>query len=214
MKKSRSRKEYTETNLWQKIKPRRARVTAQQNNIVAINLTLLIIPKTGAQTFDVKPNRVVNVSRRGTERGKSGSEKALRIRRTVTSKKRGGWPPRTLYRATTGRGLDDPGQAGIHPTFSPTPRVPRIRSLPPRFDTVLKVVLPPSFYLPVVVPSLPTTSVTIEEDSLPPSPKGCPDTPPMRITELIRRMRYIIASVFRSVEWSSGLYKFLTHTAR
>lgn len=123
--------------MWQKIKPWRARVTVQQKSIVAINLTLLIILKASVQTFDVKSSRVVNVSRHGTGRGKSGSEKVLRIRRTVTSKKRGGkrrrgvgWSPHTLYRATTGRGLDDLGQAGIHPTFSPTLRVPRIGVFP------------------------------------------------------------------------------------
>lgn len=137
MKKSRSRKEYTEMNLCQKIKPRRVRVTAQQNNIVAINL--LIFPKTGAQTFDVKPSRVVNVSRRGTERGKSGSEKVLRIRRTVTSKKRGGIGPRApfIVRRQAG-GWTTPGKQTFTRPFHPLPRVPRIRSLPPRFDTVLK----------------------------------------------------------------------------
>lgn len=124
MKKSRSRKEYTETNLCQKIKPRRARVTAQQNNIVAINLTLLIIPKTGAQTFDVKPNRVVNVSRRGTERGKSGSEKVLRIRRTVTSKKRGVGPRAPFIVRRQAGGWTTPGKQAFTRPFHPLPECP------------------------------------------------------------------------------------------
>lgn len=51
--------------------------------------------------------------------------------------------------------------------FTHSPSAPH-RDLPPRFDTVLKVIPLPPFHLPVVVPSLPATAsaVTVDGDSL------------------------------------------------
>lgn len=118
----------------QKIKPRHARVAAQQNDIVAINLTLLIIRKASAQTFDVKSTS--GCQRFATWHGtwKIRKRKGSPYKTNCHEQEKGVAPPpptpRTLYRATTSRGLDDPGQAGIHPTFSPTPRVSRIGVFP------------------------------------------------------------------------------------
>lgn len=112
----------------------------------------------------------LSTSRGSARRGKLGSEKVLRgyIRRTVTSKKRG-LASRILYRvAVAGRGLDDPGRQAFTRPFHPLPEC-SASDLPPRFDTALKVILPPLSYLPVVVPSLPAAVVPAEKDSLPPS---------------------------------------------
>lgn len=187
----------------QKIKPRHAHV----NDIVAINLTLLIIPKASAQTFDSTQDCQRLATWHGTIRKRKGTpyktncheqEKGVAVPPLSRDDKSGVGRPRASRHSPD--------------LFTHSPSAPH-RSLPPRFDTVLKVVLPP-FYLPVVVPSLPATSVTTQEDSLPTSPKGRPDTAPMRITELIRRTRCIIVSVLRSVERNSKLYKFLTRTTR
>lgn len=70
--------------------------------------------------------------------------------------------------AVAGRGLDDPSRQAFTRPFHPLPEC-SASGLPPRFDTALKVILPPLSYLPVVVPSLPATVVPAEKDSLPPS---------------------------------------------
>lgn len=132
-----------------------------------INLTLLITMKTNVRC-QVKSS----CQRRGLgRRGKLGSEKVFRgcIRQTVTNKKRG-LVSCILSIGDGGR----PGvggrfqQTSIHPTSSPIPEC-SASGLPLRFDTTLKVILLPLSYLPVVVPSLPTTAVPAEKDSLPPS---------------------------------------------
>lgn len=186
-------------------------VTAQQDNIVAINLALLIIPKASAQTFDVKSNRVVNVSRRGTGRGESGSEKILRIRRTATSKKRGLASAHPLSCDDRPGSWTTPSKQAFTRPFHPLLGVPRIGVFP--FD------LTPCSKSYSRRPTCPSSFHHCQPPPLPPRkilfllPQKA-DTPPMRITELIRRMRYIIVSVFRNVEWSWRLYKFLTRTMR
>jgi len=69
--------------------------------------------------------------------------------------------------AVAGGGLDDPGRQAFTRPFHPFPECPA-SGLPSRFDTAFKVIPPLSFYLPVVVPSLPATVIPAEEDSLPP----------------------------------------------
>jgi len=102
--------------------------------------------------------------------GKLGSEKVLRrIYKTNChgQEKRVGIRASFIV-AVAGRGLDDPGRQAFTRPFHPFPECPA-SGLPPRFDTALEVIPPLSFYLPVVVPSLPATIVPAEEDSLPPS---------------------------------------------
>lgn len=104
-------------------------------------------------------------------RGKLGSEKVLReVYKTnchEQEKRVGVTHPLSV--AVADRGLvDDPSRQAFTRPLHPLPEC-SASGLLFRFDTALKVILPPLSYLPVVVPSLPATAVPTEKDSLPPS---------------------------------------------
>lgn len=193
------------------------RATVQQSNIVAINLALLIIPKAGAQTFDVKPSRVVNVSRRGTGRGESGSEKRFSPYKTYCHEQEKGAGPRApfIVRRQIPPGIGRPRASRHSPDlFTHSSECPASEESSPSIWHRAQSRTPgrrptcPSSFHHCQPPPLPPRKILF---LLP--QRACPDTPPMRITELIR-MRYIIVSVFRNVEWSWRLYKFLTCITR
>lgn len=115
-----------------------------------------------------------------------------------------------LYRATTDRRLDDPEQAGIHPTFSPTPpSAPHRRSLPLRFDTVLKVVLPPSSFHHCQPPTFPPRKILFL------LPKGLPwysaNEDNRANTSYALHYRVCLSQCWMEPE---RLYKFLTRIMR
>lgn len=191
-------------------------------SIVAIEFAVLIIPKANARCQAIRSSRVVNVVGRKIRKRKSSSSRSavlrspshssviyVHIRRTVTCKEKG--VALTLYRATADWGLgetpagrqagEQAGRQAFTRLFHPLPECPA-SDLPPRFDTVLKVI-PRSPTCPSFHHCQPGSVPAEDIRFLLEGPFRAVNPPPMRITGLIRRTRCIIVSVFRSGERGS-----------